>query len=136
MTTYKVFMRDGKTRTIEATGPQAARWEAERIAIDNGIDRNELGAQVKLVRAVPKRCECGRRMSKYSNECNRCHKEHMERLSADARAVVATGTCPRCGSKLRRNLSIAGWWQCEQFGAVTHRARPNDQACNFQTFTE
>lgn len=136
--TYKVFMRDGKERTIEATGPLAARWEAERIAIDNGIDSLEPGSQVKMVRAVTIKikCKCGRVMSKHSRECPRCHKAHMDALQAEARKVVETGTCPRCGSGLRRNLAIAGWWTCEQRGAVTHRARPQDPECNFQTFTE
>lgn len=134
--TYKVFMRDGKERTIEAAGPLAARWEAERIAIDNGIDSLEPGSQVKMVRAIPMKCKCGRRKSKYRDKCNWCHEAHMNALHAEARTIVAIGICPRCGSGLRRNLAIAGWWTCEQRGAVTHRARPQDPDCNFQTFTE
>jgi ribosomal protein L37AE/L43A len=63
-------------------------------------------------------------------------KAQQAELHAQARAVVATGTCPRCGSKLVRNLALAGWWQCEQYGAVTHRARPDDPQCGFQTFTD
>jgi hypothetical protein len=54
---------------------------------------------------------------------------------AETAAVVATGCCPRCGSGLRRNLSITGWWQCEQYGAVGFRARPADAACSWQGFT-
>ena len=83
-----------------------------------------------------KRCKCGRRMSRYSIECKSCHAAKMDRLHEEARAIVATGKCPHCGSGLRRNLSITGWWTCEQFGAETHRARPNDPDCSFQTFTE
>ena len=64
------------------------------------------------------------------------HKARMEQLHAQARAIVATGACPQCRSKLRRNLSLSGWWQCEQFGAEQFRARPTQPACNFQTFTE
>ncbi len=48
-----------------------------------------------------------------------------------ARLVVATGKCPRCGSKLRRNLSVTGWWQCEQVGAVGFRARAADAPCSW-----
>ena len=55
---------------------------------------------------------------------------------AEARAIVATGTCPTCGAKLKANLSLAGWWQCEQFGAVGFRKNPAAPSCNFQTFTE
>ncbi len=55
---------------------------------------------------------------------------------AEAQAVVESNVCPDCGSGLRRNLSLTGWWQCEQFGADTHRARAADPACNWQGFTE
>jgi hypothetical protein len=49
-------------------------------------------------------------------------------------AVVATGCCPHCGAKLRRNWSLTGWWQCEQFGAVGFRKDPNKAACEWQGF--
>lgn len=62
--------------------------------------------------------------------------ERIAKAQAETRAVVATGVCPTCGSRLRRNSSIAGWWQCEQLGAETHRARPNDKPCSWQGFTE
>lgn len=54
---------------------------------------------------------------------------------AETQATVATGTCPTCGSGLKRNLSIAGWWQCEQLGAETHRKNPALPSCSFQGFT-
>jgi hypothetical protein len=54
---------------------------------------------------------------------------------AHNQAVVATGKCPQCGSPLRRNLAILGWWQCSQYGAVGFRADPDRPACSFQTFT-
>lgn len=81
------------------------------------------------------RCECGRAMSKVSVRCTRCHTEHMDELEAEASAIVATGACPDCGSKLKRNLALTGWWMCEQRGAEGFRARPNDPPCDFQTFT-
>lgn len=65
----------------------------------------------------------------------KAHKARMAQLRAEAVAVVQTGVCPDCGSKLRRNLALAGWWQCEQNGAESHRARPHDPACSFQCFT-
>ena len=57
---------------------------------------------------------------------------------AEARRVVATGVCPDCGTPLRRNLALAGWWQCDAYGEPSfrrpeHRDRPK---CAFQTFTE
>ena len=136
--TYKVFMRDGTTRTIVATCPTTAKWEAERIAIDTGADPRGSSAQVRLVRVTKAatKCTCGRQMSKYARKCNRCHKAHMDALHAEARAIVETGICPQCGSGLRRNLSLAGWWQCSQFGRTDRRTRQQDPECDFQTFTE
>lgn len=55
---------------------------------------------------------------------------------AAARAIVATNCCPDCGRKLRRNLSLTGWWQCSQYGAVGFRDDASQPSCNFQTFTE
>ena len=55
---------------------------------------------------------------------------------AKAREIVATGVCPHCGRKLRRNLSITGWFQCSQFGAVGFRADATQPSCSFQTFTQ
>jgi hypothetical protein len=31
---------------------------------------------------------------------------------------------------------LAGWWQCEQYGAESFRADSSRPACSFQTFTE
>ena len=55
---------------------------------------------------------------------------------AETLAIVRTGVCPKCGGKLQRNFSLSGWWQCSQFGAVTHRARPEAPPCSWQGFTE
>jgi hypothetical protein len=54
---------------------------------------------------------------------------------AHGRAVVATGRCPQCGQALRRNLALAGWWQCAGYGAEGFRAA-GSTPCDFQTFTE
>ena len=59
-----------------------------------------------------------------------------EARHAAAIAIVREGKCPKCGSAIRRNLSMAGWYQCEQFGAETHRKRPQDPPCGWQIFTE
>jgi ribosomal protein L37AE/L43A len=63
---------------------------------------------------------------------NRDKAKRMQQLTA-AQAVVATGTCPTCGTKLYRNLSLSGWWQCGHYGAVGFQkeAGPN---CDFQIF--
>jgi ssDNA-binding Zn-finger/Zn-ribbon topoisomerase 1 len=66
----------------------------------------------------------------------KARRERIAKAQAETRAVVATGRCPKCGSALRRNLSLTGWWQCEQFGAVGFRARSNEPACGWQGFTE
>ncbi len=52
------------------------------------------------------------------------------------RAVVARGICPDCGSGIRRNLSLTGWYQCEQLGAEGFRKDASKPACSWQGFTE
>jgi len=89
-----------------------------------------------MTKRTVSKCECGRRKSRYAVRCDKCDKARREARVAEARAIVSTGVCPCCGSKLKRNLSITGWFQCEQYGAETHRARPSEPSCSFQTFTE
>jgi len=55
---------------------------------------------------------------------------------AEVSKIVQTGKCPDCGGQLKRNLSLTGWWQCEQLGAVGFRKDPNAPSCGFQVFTE
>ena len=62
-------------------------------------------------------------------------KARMEAAYVEARAIVATGKCPRCGSALKRNLSITGWWQCAQFGSPPFRANPKGPECGFDCMT-
>lgn len=31
------------------------------------------------------------------------------------REIVKNGVCPECGSRLARNSSMAGWWQCSAY---------------------
>ena len=62
-----------------------------------------------------------------------------ERIKATHRATAEAAKrneCPTCGSKVKRNSSLAGWWQCAQFGAPQFRADPNAPACDWQGFTE
>lgn len=70
-----------------------------------------------------------------AREAEREAAAHRARLDA-ARAIVATGRCPSCGSPLRRNTSLAGWWMCAQGGAESVRLRPAEPPCSWQTFTE
>lgn len=60
----------------------------------------------------------------------------LAKLKAIAREIVAIGRCPECGRPIRRNLALAGWWQCQQFGAAGFRADSTLPACDWQTFTE
>lgn len=62
-------------------------------------------------------------------------RAEMELARARTAAIVATGRCPQCGSALKRNLSMPGWWQCEQYGASGFRARPDEPSCSWQGFT-
>lgn len=50
--------------------------------------------------------------------------------------IVRTGKCPKCGRGLVRNLSMTGWWQCEQLGSVAFRKHPELPSCGWQGFTE
>lgn len=57
---------------------------------------------------------------------------------AQAQEIVSKGVCPNCGTALRRNLALAGWWQCGAYGEPNfrlpeHRDLPH---CTFQCFTE
>ena len=82
------------------------------------------------------KCECGRRMSKDATECKKCYVEKITALKVKACAIVKTGKCPDCGSPLRRNLALAGWWQCSQYGSEDRRLDSSKPGCGFQTFTE
>lgn len=86
--------------------------------------------------AKKSRCSCGRVKSKYVPFCKKCSTERRNKAHAETQAVVTSGICPQCGSKIRRNLSLTGWYQCEQFGAETHRKDPNKPSCSWQGFTE
>ena len=55
-------------------------------------------------------------------------------LSASAWAYFSGGAADEI--TLRRNLSMAGWWQCAQLGAVGFRADASRPSCSWQGFTE
>jgi len=63
--------------------------------------------------------------------------EKREARHAEAQAIVSKGTCPDCGAKLRRNLSLSGWWQCGRSGAPGFKSPEYEGTgdCHFQTFT-
>ena len=81
---------------------------------------------------IVSKCVCGARKSKYLDVCKKCLNKAIREHNEEYNKHVQTGICPTCGSKLIRNLSLTGWYQCEQVGAETHRARPQDAPCNFQ----
>lgn len=87
-----------------------------------------------MVRTQSK-CECGRVKSKYLCFCKKCLEETHTANILEAQEIVEKGICPRCGSGLKRNSSLAGWWQCEQFGGEGFRKDSSKPACSFQTFT-
>jgi hypothetical protein len=62
--------------------------------------------------------------------------ERIAAARAEAAAALRANKCPKCGCKVRRNLSLTGWVQCEQLGAPAFRARPEDPHCDWQGFTE
>lgn len=80
---------------------------------------------------------CGKVAPKWSDKCKTCQQAYMDRIHDEAKAIVEKGICPRCGSKLVRNLALFGWHQCVQYGRwkETH-GDPNKPNCGFQCFTE
>lgn len=65
------------------------------------------------------------------------NKARMDAIFAENQKIVAAGKCPLCGTPLRRNLALAGWWQCDAYGEPSFR-RPEHRElpkCSFQVFT-
>ncbi len=73
-------------------------------------------------------------MSRHASRCRACDEARRQELSAAAAPIIASGKCPKCSRKLRRNLSLAGWFQCGQFGAEQFRTDASQPSCNFQIF--
>ena len=70
-----------------------------------------------------------------ADELERQVKERARYEAQNAAIIKAQQEgCPCCGRKIERNLSITGWWQCTQFGAVGFRAESDKPACNWQAF--
>ena len=67
-----------------------------------------------------------------------CWPHKSDYLKVVAREIVSTGRCPDCRSPLKRNLALAGWWQCVCYGRADFRPAEYREApsCHFQTFTE
>jgi hypothetical protein len=86
--------------------------------------------------APRKRCSCGKPMSKYLDKCGDCLRAEQAARWAEAAAIIKSGKCPKCGAGLRRNSSMTGWWQCEQYGSDGFRKDSTKPACSWQTFTE
>jgi hypothetical protein len=62
------------------------------------------------------------------------YKAQQDARYAEAARIVVAGACPDCGTKLHRNLSLTGWWQCGHFGSPGFQKEPGPN-CNFQIFT-
>ncbi len=80
-----------------------------------------------------KGCRC-----KGQGTCKVCSKARSERLYAEAQAHVERGTCPYCGTALKRNSALTGWWQCGAYACEAMRA-PEFKglpSCSFQCFTK
>jgi hypothetical protein len=68
-----------------------------------------------------------------SKAAKAAYKARRLELMTRAQAIVAKGVCPTCGTKLYRNLSLSGWWQCGHVGAVGFQREPGPH-CNFDIF--
>jgi hypothetical protein len=60
----------------------------------------------------------------------------MHEIHTEIIAIVRKGSCPLCGAKIKRNFSIAGWYQCEQLGSIGFRKDASKPSCGWQGFTE
>jgi len=60
--------------------------------------------------------------------------ERMKKVFAENAQIWSKGTCPTCGAKLVRNLSLTGWIQCKQLGAEGFREDSTKPSCNYQFF--
>lgn len=81
---------------------------------------------------IVSKCSCGRRKSRYAQLCKACDKAKREARILENTRILESGCCPQCGAGFKRNLSLAGWWQCEQYGAQDRRKDPSKPACSFQ----
>lgn len=63
------------------------------------------------------------KMSRFAAQRAEEKEKRMQQLRR-AQAIVRKGTCPDCGNKLARNLSLAGWYQCGSFGAPGFKKHP------------
>lgn len=69
------------------------------------------------------------------DELERVAKDRAKTLAQNEEITKAIQDgCPCCGRKIKRNLSLTGWWQCSQFGAVGFRVDSTQPACNWQAF--
>lgn len=59
----------------------------------------------------------------------------IEVAQAETRAIVKKERCFECGSGIKRNLALPGWYQCEQYGAEGFRKDPTKPQCSWQGFT-
>jgi hypothetical protein len=75
-------------------------------------------------------------MTKLERAIKQAEKIRREKDQAEIINIVNIGVCPICGSKLRRNLSLTGWYQCEQFGSKGFRKDSLKPQCAWQGFTE
>ena len=93
------------------------------------------GNAVKSSRPICIRPECNRKATKALPVCSKCSKEEREARYAEAQAIVESGNCPDCGCNIKRNSSLTGWYQCEQYGSVGFRKRDDQPSCGWQAFT-
>jgi NAD-dependent SIR2 family protein deacetylase len=79
--------------------------------------------------------DCKKRCKKYVGYCKTCDEKRNNARIDKAIQIVNSDMCPQCGSKIRQNLALAGWFQCEQFGSEGFRKDGNKPSCSWQTFT-
>ena len=73
-----------------------------------------------------------------SSRTKAAHKARMETILKKNSAIVARGVCPDCGTELRRNSALTGWWQCDCYGLDQFRKPENrgKPSCSFQCFID
>jgi hypothetical protein len=115
--------------------------------LNRGEKETSMGSIAKAPGTPQRRCcfRCGKLIRVSQMESCReveegkiaCYKCDREMRYEAARAIVAKGTCPRCGAPLYRNNALPGWWQCEALPSpgFRHKGFENLPKCSFQIFT-
>lgn len=119
-----------------AMGSRGIKFQITKVRDSSMAPGEEILAEFKATAALDP-VSVDRAEKRAVNKCKQMNDaERMKKIFFEVRQIVTTGKCPHCGEELKRNLSMAGWYQCAQLGAVGFRKHADKPSCNWQGFTE